>query len=146
MALTVTRATIKEKCRITVTDFDTEIDNLITEQKPVIEFAILDAHVNDTSNTGLVKTLDLGAAEVVAGEFLAQAMREPGAGEVLEFSDVRFGSRPPAQFKVPINDPFFLKAQGWVRLAPYLKPAVVSNIATRTVISVPDPALCDEEV
>lgn len=134
MALNVTRDTIKKKCRISVSDFDSEIDALISEQLPVIEFAILQEHIDDTGNSGLQATLNLGAAEVIAGEFLAQAHREPGASESLYFVEVSFGTRPPHGFEATIADPFGLKEQGWKRLAPYLKPQVRSHLATDTLI------------
>lgn len=146
MALNVTRATIKRKCRISVTDFDTEIDDTISEQLPVIEFAVMPQHIADTGNSGLQATLNLGAAEIIAGEFLAQAFREPGSSEELRFADVSFGPRPPSHMRSSVADPFGLKDQGWARLAPYLKPAVASALATKTGIRALERKLNDDEV
>ena len=90
MALNVSRDTIKRKCRIAGSDFDDEIDETIDEQLPVIEYAIVPVHVADSE---LESTLNLGAAEIIAGEFLAQLWREPGATERLEFGDFAIGPR-----------------------------------------------------
>jgi hypothetical protein len=146
MGLSVTKEQVKQKCRIGVSDFDDEIDDLIDEQLPVIEFSILDAHLDDASNVGLQATLNLGALEVIAGEFLAQAHREPGASESFWFADVTVSSRPPDVFRVSISDPFGLKAQGWGRLSPYLKPAVRSFMSTGTDIRFKEARLDEDEV
>ncbi len=139
MALSVSRATIKRKCRITGTDFDDEIDDTIDEQLPVIEFAILQVHVADSQ---LENTLNLGAAEVIAGEFLAQLWREPGATEKLEFGDFAVGPRvaeDPA-------DPYGLKKQGWARLSPFLKPTSAHQHSTRSSIRASEPRLQEGDV
>ena len=144
MALSVSRATVKEKCRIAVTDFDTEIDDLIAEQLPVVEFSILEKHIADTGNTNLQKALNLGAAEVIAGEFLAQSFREPGAAEQLVVGEVTFGSRLPQ--RASLIDPFGLKSQGLQRLAPFMTPVLPNEDATRTDVRYSTPKLTDEEV
>lgn len=146
MGLSVTKEQVKQKCRIGVTDFDDEIDDLIDEQLPVLAFAILESHLEDVSNAGLQATLNLGALEVIAGEFLAQAHREPGASESFWFADVTVSSRPPDVFRVSISDPFGLKAQGWARLSSYLKPAVRHFMGTRTDIRYKEVRLDEDEV
>ncbi len=117
MSLTVTRAKVKEKCGVDVSDYDTPIDNLISDWTPAIEFAIKNEHIADTGNTGLQATLNLGAAELVSGEFLAQQGRRSGAIDVLHFGEIEV--RPAGS--VDWDDPFGLKRQGWERLRPYLK-------------------------
>lgn len=111
MALTITRARVKEKCAIADGTYDATIDNLIAEMAPVVEFAILASALADTGNTGLQATLSLGATEVVCGEFLAQKKRlenaEPPAGGAARPFDP--------------TDPARLAAKGWKRLRPYLK-------------------------
>lgn len=144
MSIQVTKAMVKSKCRIIVSDFDTEIETLIEEQLPVIEFAILEHHLNDTSNVGLQATLTLGATEIISGEFLAQSFREPGASETLVFGDLVIGARPGSSFSVSIADPFGLKSQGWQRLTPYLKPQLKSDEATSTAIFSPKRKFDDE--
>ncbi len=134
MSLNVTRDAIKRKCRIQVSDFDTEIDDLIAEQLPVVEYAISDGPLADTSNAGLQATLTLGATEIIAGEFLAQLYREPGATETIAFADLFLGNRLDGRTKVDIADPFGLKAAGWSRLAPYLKANVRSHLSTHIAI------------
>lgn len=141
----MTRATVKRKCRLTVTDFDIEIDDLISEQLPVVEYSVLATHIADTGNAGLQATLNLGAAEVIAGEFMSQAYREPGACEELRFLDITIGQRPPQQVLISIADPFGLKKQGWARLAPYLKPVVASYVATKIGIKAKAKKLSEDE-
>lgn len=145
MALEVTTETVKAKCRITTANFDDEIDALIEEQLPAIEFAIAETHLNDVANDGLQATLNLGAAEIIAGEFLAQSFREPGACEEIVFGEVRFGVRPGAHFKSSIADPYGLKSQGWQRLSPFMKPHLASESQTRSDTIARAAVLSDEE-
>lgn len=139
MAITVTRSRVKEKCGISGTDYDSTIDNLIDEQVPVIEYAIRDEVLADSS-AGLQATLELGATEIVCGEFMGQRLREPGAADEVCVGEVSL--KPfrgvPHQFadahRLPLgfapggdaSDPFCMRALGWRRLRPYLKvdPAV----------------------
>lgn len=145
MALSVTRATVKAKCRITTTDFDSEIDDLIAEQLAPIEFAVLEEHIA-SADVNLLKMLNLGAAEIIAGEFLAQSFREPGASEELVLGEVRFGPRPGPAFRSDIADPFGLKAQGWTRLSPFLKPRAASEKSAVPEIRYSAPRLSEEEI
>lgn len=116
MALIVTRARVKAKCGLADASQDAAIDALIAEIVPVMEHALLPSAVADTANAGLQATLNLGATEVVCGEFLAQRMREFGAWERVKVGE--FEIAPAAR---ELDDPFGLKAQGWARLSPYLK-------------------------
>lgn len=116
MSLVVTLAKVKEKAGISVSTYDTKVSNLITEWVPAVEYALDPAFLNDTGNTGLQATLNLGATELVAGEFLAQLAREPGGSESLAFGWVEVHP----SFK-DLTDPFGLKNQGALRLAPFLK-------------------------
>lgn len=130
MALSVSVATVRAKCRIFDSEFDTEIDALIDDHLPVIEYSILAEHIANTGDTGLQATLNLGAAEVIAGEFLAQSFREPGVAELIQIGELEIGDRLPP--RSPIIDPYLLKEQGGRRLSPYLKPHSASEKATRT--------------
>jgi hypothetical protein len=113
MALSVTRARVKEKCGISGTTYDSTIDNLISEMAAVIEHFVRPEHIADTGNTGLQATLNLGATEIVCGEFLDQLSREPGALEKIVLGDLELE---------PAHGPaFFIRKQGWGRLRPYLK-------------------------
>ena len=121
MAISVTRARVKEKCCIAGTTYDATIDNLISEMAGVIEYFIRPEYIADTGNAGLQATLNLGATEIVCSEFLEQLSREPGAGEKLTIGDLSLE---------PANGPaFFIRKQGWGRLRPYLKfdPAEAST-------------------
>ena len=113
MALSVTRARVKEKCGIAGTTYDATIDNLISEMAGVIEYFIRPEYVADTGNAGLQATLNLGATEIVCAEIMEQLAREPGASEKLVIGDLSLE---------PANGPaFFIRKQGWNRLKPYLK-------------------------
>lgn len=114
MSLTVTRAKVKEMCGISTSDYDTPIDNLIADLVPVIEYGVKTEHLSGPS--GLTATLNLGAAEVVAGEFIAQLARQPGFADKIQIGDLLI---QPYLAEVP--DPSGLKAQGWARLRPYLR-------------------------
>ena len=89
MAITITRAEVKRKCMIPAADttYDFDIDALVAEMQPSIEYAIADEYLSDTGNTRLQATLKLGILEIVSGEFLQQLNRAIAA--VLQQPQVR---------------------------------------------------------
>ena len=114
--LTVSRADVKRKLRLTTNEYDAEIDALIAEMLPALRYAIEPSYL-DTTDTDLRATLNLGALEVIAGEMGATLYREMGA-----WTGFRIGwlqVQPPA-LRNPA-DPTGLKAQGYARLKPFLK-------------------------
>lgn len=126
MSLSVTSSRVKEKCGITVSDFDATISNLISEITPVVEFAIRAEHLADSGNAGLQATLKLGLTEVICGELLEQIAREPGALESVRIGDLEFSPPPPSVWSTLAG----LKRQGWARLRPFLKSDVAGVLAT----------------
>jgi hypothetical protein len=124
---------------VTVSAYDNSIDGLISETVPAIEHAIQPERIADTANAGLQATLNLGALEIVCGEFLAQLSRSPGWLDEIAVGDLRFA---PAA-KVDPLDPFGLKTQGWARLRPYLRvdPALPAPAAVRLAGGKQGPAL-----
>ncbi|NUL83136.1 MAG: hypothetical protein HUU60_10495 [Armatimonadetes bacterium] len=118
--ITVTRNDVKRKARVSGTAYDSEIDALIDETVPVIEYAIDPVVLND-STPGLVATLDLAALEIVSGEFLASLLYEEGA--IVPFQLGWLRTQPLGGRDLNFNDPFGLKSQGWRRLRPYLRAA-----------------------
>ncbi|MCS6922763.1 MAG: hypothetical protein NZM10_00135 [Fimbriimonadales bacterium] len=114
--LTVTRADVKRKLRLTTNAYDAEIDALIDEMLPALRYAIEPEYLQ-TSDADLRATLNLGALEMIAGEMHATLWRELGA-----WTGFRLGwlqvlpptPRDPA-------DPSGLKAQGYARLKPFLR-------------------------
>jgi hypothetical protein len=76
--LTVSRADVKRKLRLTTNDYDAEIDALIAEMLPALRYAIEPSSLS-TSDADLLATLNLGALEVIAGEMGATLYRELGA-------------------------------------------------------------------
>jgi hypothetical protein len=115
MAITVTRARVKEKCSLTVATYDASIDALLLEFLPAIEFSVR-PEVLASSEAGVVATLNLAAAEIVAGEVMAQLLRIQGATGVFGLGEL--AQRPAF---VDLADPFGLAKQGWKRLAPFVK-------------------------
>jgi hypothetical protein len=114
--LTVSRADVKRKLRLTTNDYDAEIDALIAEMLPALRYAIEPSYFS-TSDADLLATLNLGALEVIAGEMGATLYRELGA-----WTGFRIGwlqVQPPA-LRDPA-DPTGLKAQGYARLKPFLR-------------------------
>ncbi|GIV06163.1 MAG: hypothetical protein KatS3mg016_1738 [Fimbriimonadales bacterium] len=114
--LTVTRAAVKRKLRLTTNEYDSEIDALIDEMVPALRYAIDPEYLN-TSDADLLATLNLGALEVVAGEMSATLYRELGAWMGFRLGWLQVD--PPA-LRNP-RDPTGLKAQGYARLKPFLK-------------------------
>jgi hypothetical protein len=114
--LSVSRAAVKRKLRLTTNDYDAEIDALIAEMLPALRYAIEPSYLS-SSDADLLATLNLGALEVVAGEMGATLYRELGA-----WTGFRIGwlqVLPPA-LREPA-DPMGLKAQGYARLKPFVK-------------------------
>ena len=123
MALIIMRERVKEIAGGVDDAYDAVVDRLVAEWTPVLEFEIVSEAIADSTNAGLRATLVLGATEIVAGEFLAQRMREPGAADGLRIGEIAL--TPP---RADPLDPSGLKAQGRRRLSPYLK----SDPSTRT--------------
>ena len=114
--LSVSRAAVKRKLRMTTNDYDAEIDALIAEMLPALRYAIEPSRLS-AGDADLLATLNLGALEVIAGEMGATLYRELGA-----WTGFRIGwlqVQPPA-LREPA-DPTGLKAQGYARLKPFLK-------------------------
>lgn len=132
MSLTVPLSRVKERCGLSTTDFDTLISNLTYDTLAALAFAIQDAVIADTGNSGLQATLNLAALEIVSGEFLVIHRQWPGFAESLQIGELKV---TPGSI-LSADDPSGWKAQGWRRLAPYLKvpqaslvPAAVSAVA-----------------
>ncbi|MFN4033379.1 MAG: hypothetical protein ACK4ME_07095 [Fimbriimonadales bacterium] len=114
--LTVTRADVKRKLRLTTNAYDAEIDALIAEMLPALRYAIEPSYLN-TSDADLLATLNLGALEIVAGEMHATLARELGALTGFRLGWLQVSPAPPRD----PADPSRLKAQGYARLKPFLK-------------------------
>ncbi|MBV6458960.1 MAG: hypothetical protein HONBIEJF_02099 [Fimbriimonadaceae bacterium] len=115
MALTVLLSRVKEKAGVTVSDFDAEATSLIADWVPVIEFALRPEILADPTS-GLVKTLDLGATELVAAELLDQVARKPGYFDSLDLDGFSLQPWPSI-----VGSAGLLRDQGWARLRPYLR-------------------------
>ncbi len=115
MAITITREEVKRKCMIPSSDmtYDSDIDSLIGEMQPSIEFTIADKYLSDTGNAKLQATLKLGILEILSGEFLQQLYREAGAAEELRAGGISIGAR--REYGVQ------LMGQGTARLRPFRK-------------------------
>ncbi|MCX7993774.1 MAG: hypothetical protein N2651_08920 [Fimbriimonadales bacterium] len=114
--LTVSRADVKRKLRITSNEYDAEIDALIGEMLPAVRYAIEPNSLN-SNDPDLLATLRLGALEIIAGEMCATFYRELGAWTGFRLGWLQVA--PPA-LRDPA-DPSGLKAQGYARLKPFLK-------------------------
>lgn len=127
MAITITRAEVKRKCMIPSSDttHDSDIDALITEMQPSIEYTIADTYLNDSSNTRLQAVLKLGILEVMSGEFLQQLYRELGAVESVKIGSVTIGARKDHGVK--------LIEQGTSRLRPFRK--AIDGLSDEATIS-----------
>ncbi|MCW5934504.1 MAG: hypothetical protein KIT45_09440 [Fimbriimonadia bacterium] len=126
--LTVTVEAVKRKACFLGDDLDEQIDALIEEYLPVIEYALAPEHL-DNPTQGLLDTLNLGALEIIAGEWLACLLREEGA-----LDSVRAGAletKPPSRPPNPA-DPSGLMAQGWARLEPCLRNCSAIHWTTAT--------------
>lgn len=117
MSLFVDQNKVKIWCGITGTELDSEILTVIGALVSPIEHAILPEYIADVANVGLQNTLNLGALEIVAGEYYAILSHKPGAFDTVTVD--RFEVRP--YVGADANDPSGWKNQGWARLRPYLR-------------------------
>jgi hypothetical protein len=114
VSITILKADIKRKCRITSSDtsYDTDIDALIAETQPGIEYTISDKYINDTGNIKLQGILKLGMLEIISGEFLQQLARADGSGSI-SIGGISIGAAPDHGAALII--------QGNTRLQPFRK-------------------------
>lgn len=126
MGIVVTRDAVKRTAAVSSSTYDAQIDALIAELTPVIEYTLSAEALADPE---LAPILSRAATEIIAGEFLAQRLREQGATEAFEVGGVRIGESPQA--RANLNDPFGLVQQGWSRLAALLKPVYVKSNASQ---------------
>jgi hypothetical protein len=115
MSILVVRDDIKRKCRIALTDttYDSDIDNLISEVQPGIEYTIADTYLSNISDINLQKILKLGIIEIISGEFLRQLLRESGSSESFSVGGITIGAASDHGGK--------LIEQGNARLQPFRK-------------------------
>ena len=127
MSISVSAAEVKAKASILVSDFDSEVSELLTQMLQVVSEALSPSALSDT---GLTWTLRVGATEVIAGEMIAQLSRRPELQMTVEFGDLKVYPRKPEN----PSDPSGLIQKGWKRLQPWLKKApeflLMGNILT----------------
>ncbi|MDW8320655.1 MAG: hypothetical protein RMM08_04770 [Armatimonadota bacterium] len=122
MAITVTREAVKRTAAVSSNAYDAQIDALIADLAPVIEYTLSSDALADST---VEPVLRRGATEIVAGEFLAQRLRAEGATEAFEAGGVRVGEAP--QSRADLGDPYRLIERGWARLTPFLKPVYAQS-------------------
>ncbi|MEJ5253555.1 MAG: hypothetical protein HPY54_16790 [Chthonomonadetes bacterium] len=122
MAVVVTRDAVKRTAAVSSSTSDAQIDALIADLTPVIEYTLAPEVLADSA---LEAVISRAATEIIAGEFLAQRLREQGATESFEAGGVRVGESP--QTRADLSDPYGLMQRGWARLAPFLKPVYAQS-------------------
>lgn len=111
-------AKVRAKAGIAQIDHDDAIEALIGEHLPALAYRV-QRWALESADPGLIATLRLAAAEVVAGELLAQLQREVGGIGRVRVGDVALDLDSGASRSA--TDPSGLIAQGMTRLAPYLR-------------------------
>lgn len=122
MAVVVTRDAVKRTAAVSSSTWDSQIDALIADLVPVIEYTLSPDALADSA---LEPVLGRGATEIIAGEFLAQRLREEGATESFEAGGVSVGESP--QSRAELGDPYGLIQRGWARLVPFLRPVYAQS-------------------
>ena len=118
MTLSVNTADVRRKSMVSDTSYDSMISALISETVPVIEYTIADKHLA-SNDVNLKATLNLGALEIVTGDFIEQLIRDVGYKEGFTMPGITL-----EESKVSGAD---LIQQGWNRLTPYLKDSAESE-------------------
>jgi len=122
MGIVVTRDAVKRTAALSSSTYDSQIDALIGDLVPVIEYTLAPDALSDSA---LEAVLSRGTTEIIAGEFLAQRLREEGATESFEAGGVRVGESPHS--RADLGDPYGLIQRGWARLMPFLKPVYTQS-------------------
>jgi len=142
MGILVTREAVKRAVAVSSTTYDAQIDALIADLVPVIEYTLSSDALADSAAAAV---LSRGATEIIAGEFLAQRLREEGATESFEAGGVRVAQRlreegatesfeaggvrvgESPHSRADLGDPYGLIQRGWARLMPFLKPVYTQS-------------------
>ncbi|MBS1706249.1 MAG: hypothetical protein JST40_10270 [Armatimonadetes bacterium] len=115
MSLFVTTQDIRERCGLTVTDYDTEINRMVGQMLSAIQYEIADVHLGLDAPAGLASVLNLAALEIIAGEFYAQLLRKPGYADKVDLAGLSVQPFVGSDSK----DPSGMIVRGWERLRPY---------------------------
>ena len=121
MVLTVTLASVKLLCGIADGSQDAGITALIALQQPALEYALDPAILANTAgDAALMATLTLGAAEVLAGSYVAILGRPQLTYQLFKISTLEVVTKP-------VNDlaklGAALAATGLARLSPFSRSA-----------------------
>lgn len=116
-------ADVQARANVHDSAYETEIDDVIARLLPVVSYAIRPEALA-SGDSGLEATLDDGAADIIAGAFLAQHYRRPELLISLMVGDVQLF---PRRFDDPV-DPSGLAMQGWSKLKAWLKPDASSPV------------------
>lgn len=119
--LPVTLAGVKLLCGIGDTSQDTGITALIVLEQPALEYALdLAVLANAATDAGLQATLTLGAAEALAGAFLRNQARAPGATDDFHLGPLTISA---SRTDGPAQMAERLTASGAKRLEPFARAA-----------------------
>lgn len=113
--LNITIADVKRKARIRETTYDADIQALLDESQIVVEGQLADY---DGTDATAVATVRLGVLEVLAGMALKEHANEEDQDDV-SIGPLKIGETKQSQTRLQRGKE--LEAQGWERLAPYLK-------------------------
>lgn len=121
--LPVTRDDLKRLCALDAGDttHDAALDAAVAAEQPVLEYALDPAVLGAAAGSGgLQATLALGVAEALAGGWLAQQARAPGATDDFHVGPLSVsGSRTDGLAQVADR----LRAAGLKRLEPFARAA-----------------------
>ena len=132
MALSELVADVQARANVHDSAYETEIDDVIARLLPVVSYAIRPEALA-SSESGLAATLDDGAADIVAGAFLAQHYRRPELLVSVMVGDLQLF---PRRFDDPV-DPSGLVMQGWDKLKPWLRPDASSPVLAASGKGIP---------
>lgn len=123
---------VQSRSNVHQAEYEDEIDDLLASALPVVSYA-LRPEILSTEDVGLQAVLNDGAADVIAGTFMAQHYRRPELLISVIVGDLQLF---PRRFDSPV-DPSGLVAMGWTKLRPYLKPDTAAPVLSATGKGVP---------
>lgn len=115
--ITVKVERVRKKARLDES-YDIEIQETIEETIPFIESKMDEAYLN-TNDTSIQSIINLGATEIIVGEFIKEQSNDEDDSVSLGVGPMRFGENSSSKNRMSRAKDFL--DSGWKKLKPYLK-------------------------
>ncbi|MGJ0848447.1 hypothetical protein ACR77J_17290 [Tissierella praeacuta] len=115
--ITVKVERVRKKARLDES-YDIDIQETIEEMIPFIESKIDEAYLN-TDDTSIQSIINLGATEIIIGEFIKEQSNDEDDSVSLGVGPIKIGENSSSKNRMSRAKDFL--NDGWEKLKPYLK-------------------------